>query len=159
MRRTLGCAVTVLLLAVLVLPGRADAQYSRSPRAVKFDPSLALDTTRVIYAPGGLGTMELKAGSGVGVQSGQRVTVHYVGKLAATGKKFDASTDRNEPFVFTLGTAEVIRGWDLGVVGMKKGEKRLLVVPPALGYGNGGSPPDIPPGATLVFEVELLDFQ
>ncbi len=149
----------VCLLASLAAASPAAAQYSKSPRAVKFDPSLGIDTTKIVYSPGGLGTIELAKGSGEAARPGQRVTVHYVGRLAANGKQFDSSRERNEPFTFTLGAGEVIRGWDVGVAGMLKGERRILVVPPALGYGNAGAGPDIPPAATLVFDVELLDIK
>jgi FKBP-type peptidyl-prolyl cis-trans isomerase len=73
------------------------------------------------------------------------------------GKKFDSSLDRGQPFAFPLGAGRVIRGWDEGVAGMKVGGKRVLVIPPDMGYGQRGAPPDIPPNATLRFEVELLD--
>jgi FKBP-type peptidyl-prolyl cis-trans isomerase len=86
------------------------------------------------------------------------VVVNYVGTLES-GVKFDSSYDRNQPFVFTLGASQVIKGWDQGLVGMKVGGKRRLTIPPELGYGSGGMPPVIPGGATLVFEVELLGVQ
>lgn len=151
--------VTAAALLLASVPATLHAQYSRSPRSVTFDPSLGLDTAKVIYAPGGLGTLELVAGTGEGARPGQRVTVHYTGKVAATGKQFDSSRDRGEPFSFTLGAGEVIRGWDLGVAGMKKGERRILIIPPTLGYGREGAGADIPGGATLWFDVELLDAQ
>lgn len=99
---------------------------------------------------------DLQVGTGAEAQSGQRVTVHYVGTLT-DGSKFDSSRDRDEPFSFPLGGGRVIKGWDQGVAGMKVGGKRKLTIPPELGYGPMGYPPVIPGNATLVFEVELLD--
>ena len=100
----------------------------------------------------------LAEGSGQAAESGNTVTVHYVGTLA-DGTKFDSSIDKGTPFSFVLGAGRVIKGWDQGVLGMKIGEKRRLTVPSSLGYGPGGYPPVIPPNATLIFEVELLSIQ
>lgn len=100
---------------------------------------------------------DIKVGTGEEAKDGKTVTVHYTGRLSnATGKKFDSSRDRNQPFSFKLGRGEVIRGWDRGVKGMKVGGKRNLTIPSHLGYGERGAGRDIPPNATLFFEVELL---
>ena len=99
---------------------------------------------------------DLEVGTGAEAQAGQMVTVHYTGWLT-DGQKFDSSKDRNDPFVFPLGQGMVIKGWDQGVVGMKVGGKRKLTIPAELGYGARGAGGVIPPNATLVFEVELLD--
>ena len=98
---------------------------------------------------------ELAAGDGAEATSGQEVSVHYTGWLT-DGTKFDSSVDRGTPFKFRLGAGMVIKGWDQGVAGMKVGGKRKLTIPPELGYGARGAGGVIPPGATLVFEVELL---
>jgi len=98
---------------------------------------------------------ELQVGDGTEAASGHSVEVHYTGWLT-DGTKFDSSLDRGKPFTFDLGRGMVIKGWEQGVVGMKVGGKRKLVIPPELGYGARGAGSVIPPNATLVFEVELL---
>ena len=104
----------------------------------------------------GLKITELNLGDGAEAAAGQTVVVHYRGTLE-NGKQFDASYDRVTPFSFPLGAGRVIKGWDEGVVGMKVGGKRKLVIPPDLAYGSRGAGGVIPPNATLTFEVELLD--
>jgi peptidylprolyl isomerase len=94
-------------------------------------------------------------GTGATPQKGQTVTVHYTGTLL-NGKKFDSSVDRGVPADFKIGIGTVIKGWDEGLMTMKVGGKRHLVIPPNLGYGPAGRPPDIPGNSTLVFDVELL---
>jgi FK506-binding protein 2 len=92
-------------------------------------------------------------------QVGDKLSMHYTGTLYKDGSKFDSSLDRNSPFEFTLGRGQVIKGWDNGLLNMCVGEKRKLVIPSGLGYGDHGSPPKIHGGATLVFEVELLEIK
>jgi len=115
-----------------------------------------LDAPDTQITASGLKITELKVGDGAEAASGQTVQVHYRGTLE-NGKQFDASYDRGTPFTFPLGAGRVIKGWDEGVVGMKVGGKRKLVIPPDLAYGSRGAGGVIPPNATLVFEVELLD--
>lgn len=117
--------------------------------------------------PGGsvaeLQRIDEKAGAGAIATAGSEVTVHYTGWLYdekakdMRGEKFDSSVDRGEPFTFLLGGGQVIRGWDDGVAGMRVGGKRKLLIPSEFGYGRGGAGSAIPPNASLVFEVELLD--
>ncbi len=100
--------------------------------------------------------IDIEEGTGQIAQSGQKVTVHYTGWLE-DDTKFDSSKDRGIPFSFELGAGEVIQGWDQGVEGMKVGGKRKLIIPSELGYGSRGAGGVIPPDATLIFEVELLE--
>ena len=104
----------------------------------------------------GIGVEDLQLGTDAEARTGSFVTVHYVGTLHATGKKFDSSHDRGEGFGCKLGVGEVIEGWDKGFAGMKVGGLRKLTIPAAMGYGARGYPPVIPPNSVLVFEVELL---
>ena len=105
--------------------------------------------------PAGLKVVDEVVGTGATAKTGDHVTVNYTGWLT-DGTKFDSSLDRNQPFEFDLGAGRVIKGWDEGVVGMKVGGKRKLTISPDLGYGAQGAGGAIPPGATLVFEIELL---
>ena len=112
----------------------------------------------VVTTASGLQYVDLVAGSGREAHAGETAIVHYTGKLT-NGTQFDSSKDRNEPFSFRLGAGRVIKGWDEGVEGMKIGGIRKLVIPPQLGYGSRGAGSAIPPNATLIFEVELLDLR
>jgi FKBP-type peptidyl-prolyl cis-trans isomerase FkpA len=106
---------------------------------------------------------DVRVGTGTEAAAGRTVTVHYTGWLydesrpECKGAKFDSSRDRNDPFAFSLGAGQVITGWDEGVAGMKVGGQRTLTIPPAMGYGARGAGGVIPPNATLLFDVELLD--
>ncbi len=106
----------------------------------------------------GLKYIDMEVGSGKSPLSGQGVVVHYTGTLE-DGTKFDSSVDRDKPFSFTIGIGRVIQGWDEGVMGMNIGGKRRLIIPPELGYGTRGAGGVIPPNATLIFDVELLDIR
>lgn len=126
-------------------PKKADAASKESK-----EKEAAVQTTA-----SGLKYTDLVVGQGASPKAGKKVTVHYVGTLK-DGKKFDSSRDRGQPFSFTIGVGQVIKGWDEGVMSMKVGGKRKLIIPAALGYGDRGAGNVIPPGAELHFEVELL---
>lgn len=106
--------------------------------------------------PADLEIKDIRVGDGPEAKAGQNVTVHYVGVAFSTGEEFDASWNRNSPFTFPLGGGRVIKGWDLGVQGMKVGGRRQLTIPAHLAYGNQSPTPLIKPGETLIFVVDLL---
>ncbi len=108
-----------------------------------------------IVTPSGLKYIDEVVGTGESPTKGKPVKVHYTGRLT-DGKKFDSSVDRGDPFVFSIGVGQVIKGWDEGVMSMKVGGKRQLIIPPDLGYGARGAGGAIPPNAELIFDVELL---
>lgn len=108
-----------------------------------------------VTSPSGLRYIDEVVGTGESPKQGQNVTVHYTGTLE-NGTKFDSSVDRGQPYTFPIGTGVVVKGWDEGIMTMKVGGKRRLIVPANLGYGATGRPPKIPPNSTLLFEVELL---
>jgi peptidylprolyl isomerase len=110
-------------------------------------------------APDDLLIEDLIVGSGEEATAGRQAVVHYVGVGVTSGEEFDASWNRGEPFVFPLGVGDVIKGWDRGVVGMKVGGRRRLVIPAHLGYGNQGAGGVIAPGETLIFVVDLLELR
>ena len=120
--------------------------------------ALAKVTGQPTTTPSGLQYWDIMVGSGATAVAGSTVKVHYSGFLTS-GEKFDSSRDRGEPFSFPLGAGQVIKGWDEGVAGMKVGGQRQLRIPPQFGYGAAGAGGAIPPNATLIFDVELLEVE
>ena len=137
----------LILFAMVAVVSMRAATNTSSPTKVTGKPTTMSS---------GLQYWDIVVGTGATAVAGKMVKVHYTGWLA-NGKKFDSSVDRGQPFVFPLGAGRVIKGWDEGVAGMKVGGKRQLRVSPALGYGESGAGDAIPPNATLIFDVELLD--
>ena len=148
--------------AMILVAAVAVAQTAPAKPKVKGVPPNTNAPTRVtgdgVKTDSGLQYWEIRVGNGEVAKEGSHVRVHYSGWLT-TGKKFDSSVDRGQPFDFTIGNGEVIKGWEEGVAGMKVGGKRQLRIPPELGYGADGSPPDIPANATLIFDIQLLGVQ
>ena len=156
MKRTHKDYIIILVLIVVsaliyfLFPERAHTPLQKEGDIVINSPS-----TMTNQGSAQLKIVVLKEGTGAAAQKGQKVSVAYTGKLT-DGKIFDSSIPRGQPFVLTLGAGEVIPGWEVGILGMKVGEKRDLTIPPELAYGKDGFPGVIPGGATLIFEVELL---
>lgn len=122
-------------------------------------PAIAQGAGKAVTTPTGLQVIDTVVGAGASPRPGQICVMHYTGwlyKNGEKGQKFDSSRDRGRPFEFPIGAGKVIRGWEEGVSTMKVGGKRTLIIPPGLGYGTMGAGDAIPPGATLMFEVELL---
>lgn len=152
--RTMEKLIVALLLVVAVsIPACAQKEAKQPAGGGKASPALPANAVKT---PSGLAYVDMVVGNGPAPTAGKPVKVHYTGWLE-NGTKFDSSVDRNEPFVFTIAAGQVIPGWDEGVMSMKVGGKRKLIIPPELGYGAGGAGGVIPPNAVLIFEVELLD--
>jgi FKBP-type peptidyl-prolyl cis-trans isomerase len=146
-------AVVVLAIASML---SAQTPTHKPVQAVRPNTSAPTKVTGDgVKTDSGLQYWDIKVGLGALAKAGDHVKVHYTGWLA-TGKKFDSSVDAHQPYDFTLGQNEVIKGWDEGVAGMKVGGKRQLRIPPELAYGEPGHPPQIPPNAMLIFDVQLL---
>jgi FKBP-type peptidyl-prolyl cis-trans isomerase len=171
MNRGLMSARTALALALFFVACQRKVPEPEGGKSVLLEPtasaSASVEAVEPAAAPAaaapaaGATVTELKkedqkVGTGPACKSGDKVRVHYTGTLM-NGTKFDSSRDRNEPFEFTLGQGMVIKGWDEGVVGMKKGGKRKLTIPADKAYGASGHPPTIPPNSALIFEVELVE--
>ena len=151
MRNVEKFIVLLLLLAAVSIP----ACSQKEAKTVADKSSEAQTVSGAVTTPSGLSYTDIVKGTGPAPTSGKNVTVHYTGTLE-NGTKFDSSVDRGQPFVFRIGAGEVIPGWDEGVISMKVGGKRRLVIPANLGYGAAGAGGVIPPNATLIFDVELL---
>lgn len=135
--------------------GAPAAPMNPEPAQNAYAPALGVDLSTFTALPSGVLYRDETVGTGAEAKYNTRARVHYTGWLP-TGRQFGSSRERGEPFEFVIGAHEVIRGWEEGVAGMKAGGRRKLVVPAVLGYGRYGSPPDVPPNAVLVFDVELL---
>lgn len=159
--------LVVVVVVVLIAQGGDDGEASASVGPdCSTESSISTDTAKKpeVTPPEGEPPSELECvdvvvGDGATAEEGDQVTVQYVGVNFDDGKQFDASWDNGQPFPFQLGAGSVIPGWDEGVVGMKVGGRRELIIPPDLAYGAQGQPPTIKPDSTLVFVVDLLDVQ
>lgn len=150
-------AVTAIFVALMAVFLVAQTATKRSAAANTDAPMKV--TGEGVKTPSGLTYWDLRIGNGETAKEGSRVLVHYTGWLL-NGKKFDSSVDAGQPFKFTIGNGEVIKGWEEGIAGMRVGGKRQLRIPPELGYGAEGTPDGpIPPNATLIFDVKLLGVQ
>ncbi|MDB6090879.1 MAG: Peptidylprolyl isomerase [Gammaproteobacteria bacterium] len=168
MRRLLNVPMKAITAAIMattaLLTGCSDGAQSitASTPATQDSAGASTGAQESNVASANLTMTELKPGTGPAIKAGQTAVVHYTGWLYAEdapdhkGRKFDSSVDRNDPFSFPVGGGQVIQGWDQGVAGMQVGQQRRLVIPAELGYGARGAGGVIPPGATLVFDVELL---
>src|ERR1700684_625408 len=156
MKRLLSGAIVTG--AIILLAAAAVAQTAAAKPKTPNTNAPTKVTGDGVKTDSGLQYWEIRVGPGEVAKEGSHVRVHYTGWLT-TGKKFDSSVDAGKPFDFTIRDGEVIKGWEEGVAGMRFGGKRELRIPPGLGYGADGSPPDIPPNATLIFDIKLLGVQ
>ncbi len=146
----IGVGLLVIIAGYFFLTNKNASKEEPKP-SLKKEINMATDSAKLVIE-------DIKIGDGKEVKSGDTVVMHYKGTLV-DGTKFDSSYDRNEPFETQIGVGQVIKGWDQGVPGMKIGGKRKLTIPPDLGYGSTGAGAVIPPNATLIFEVELVDIK
>jgi peptidylprolyl isomerase len=172
MRRLVACLLLLLAITIGACgdDDGGDSAAEPAPAKTSEEPSPSAQrealkdtsTKPVIPKPSGspprkLEKQDIVKGKGPAAKAGDTLTVQYVGVAFSTGDEFDASWDRGQPFRVQLGAGDVIKGWDKGLVGMRKGGRRILTIPPELGYGSEGYPPTIAPNETLIFVIDALD--
>jgi FKBP-type peptidyl-prolyl cis-trans isomerase FkpA len=153
---------TILFLSTILVTAFAVGTVLADEPAATSNTSAKKGESKMTKTPSGLQYEDIKEGTGPSPKTGQTAVVHYTGWLwvnGEKGKKFDSSVDRGTPFSFPVGQGRVIKGWDEGVATMKVGGKRMLLIPPQLGYGSRGAGAVIPANATLLFEVELIEIK
>ena len=156
--KKLGLVLTLAALCVVFTSCEKEKKTTGGEQVMSEDKMIAEMWPNAVKTASGLMYVMVKEGTGAKPTKGTMVKAHYTGMLL-NGKKFDSSVDRGKPFEFAVGMHQVIPGWDEAFIDMKKGEKRTLIIPYNLAYGEDGFPPVIPPKATLVFDVELIDFK
>lgn len=165
MKKMKTCLLIVMVATLSACGGSEAPEQSSDQQSTPSTTETATAVIESVEITPGLTMRVLREGDGATAQNGDIAIVHYTGWLFdveaqdSKGTKFDSSVDRDQHFQFPLGAQRVIRGWDLGVVGMREGEKRELTIAPELGYGERGAGGLIPPGATLIFDVELSQLQ
>lgn len=158
-KKTLSIIVIILIIVIssFYFLGKEEPKNSGANLSQSLEPSQKSSENYAVYDIQGMKIEILKEGTGEGARVGDSIAVDYTGTLL-DGTKFDSSIGR-EPFEYTLGQNRVIQGWELGLVGMKVGEKRKLTIPPELGYGASGAGNIIPPNATLIFEIDMISIK
>jgi peptidylprolyl isomerase len=153
-----GSGSTSDAIASELNPEKHAVTAKTTPNTISTEETIAMNLDNAVTTSSGLKYIDLQEGEGATPNQGQTVKVHYTGTLE-DGSKFDSSRDRGQPFSFKIGVGQVIKGWDEGVGSMKVGGRRTLIIPSELGYGSRGAGGVIPPNATLIFDVELLEIR